>query len=200
MLAAIVAMVTSTSTKDGRRRDALVTIAECGVVSVAIVAVVAVLSPHPVAADAMFVAVMSGSVLIRRFGARGFALGQLAFMTYFFALFLDARTRQLPWLCYAVVCGAACVAVVRCLLLPDRPAADLRRLLRAVEARVADLADQVQALALRHRPGPWRRTHPAPRTGRVAARRGDPPGGASAGATGGRVARVRRGSPAGLDL
>jgi uncharacterized membrane protein YccC len=144
MLAAIIAIFTSTSTKDGRRRDALVTIAECAVISLAVVVVVAVLRPHPVVADAAFVAVMSGSVLLRRLGPRGFALGQLAFMAYFFALFLDARSGQLPWLSAAVLCGAASTAVVRCLLLPDRPAADLRRLLRAVEARVADLADQVR--------------------------------------------------------
>ena len=144
MLAAIVAMVSATSVKDGRRRDALVTIVESGVISLAIVALAALLSPHPVVADAAFVAVMTGSVLLRRFGQRGFALGQLAFMTYFFALFLEARTHQLPWLSYAVVCGAASTAVVRCVLLPDRPAADLRRLLRAVEGRVGDLADQVR--------------------------------------------------------
>jgi Fusaric acid resistance protein-like len=145
MMAGIVAMVSSTSVKDGRRRDALVTIAECAVIALAVVAVAASLSPHPVAADIAFVAVMTGSVLLRRYGQRGFALGQLSFMTFFFALFLETRVHQLPWMSLAVVCGAAATAVVRCLVLPDRPASDLRRLLRAVEGRVGDLADEVRS-------------------------------------------------------
>ena len=144
MLSAIVAMVTATSIKDGRRRDALVTIAECGVISLLVVLLVAMLDAHPVAADTAFVAVMAGSVLLRRLGQRGFALGQLAFMTYFFALFLEVRSHQLPWMCAAVVTGVLATALVRCVLLPDRPASDLRRLLRGVEARVADLADEVR--------------------------------------------------------
>jgi uncharacterized membrane protein YccC len=144
MMTAIVAMVTATSVKDGRRTDALATIAECGVISLAVVVLAALLDAHPVAADTAFVAVMAVSVLLRRLGQRGFALGQLAFMTYFFALFLQVRSAQLPWMSAAVVMGVAVTAFVRCLLLPDRPAADLRRLLRGVEARVADLADEVR--------------------------------------------------------
>jgi uncharacterized membrane protein YccC len=145
MLAGVVAMTSATSVKDGRRLAALVTIAEAALISLAIVACAAVLNPYPTAADSAFVVVMTGSVALRRFGERGFALGQLAFTTYFFALFLDARTHQLAWLTVAVLVGSAATAVVRTLLLPDRPGADLRRALRALEARIADLADEARA-------------------------------------------------------
>ncbi|MDX6203646.1 MAG: hypothetical protein QOJ83_3146, partial [Frankiales bacterium] len=144
MLAGVVAMVSATSVKDGRRLAALATIGAATVISLAVVSCAAALSPHPTAADIAFVGVMTGSVLLRRWGQRGFALGQLAFMTYFFALFLDARVHQLPWLSLAVLVGSASTAVVRCVLLPDRPAADLRRSLRALSSRVADLADEAR--------------------------------------------------------
>ncbi|MDX6207287.1 MAG: hypothetical protein QOF39_3344 [Frankiales bacterium] len=145
MLAGVIAMTSATSVKDGRRLAALLTIGEATAISLAVVACAAVLSPHPMAADIAFVAVMTGSVLLRRWGQRGFALGQLAFMTYFFALFLDARVHQLAWLSLAVLVGAGATAVVRCLLLPDRPATDLRSSLRALEGRIADLADEARA-------------------------------------------------------
>ncbi|MDX6257517.1 MAG: hypothetical protein QOJ11_3851 [Frankiales bacterium] len=154
MLAGVVAMVSATSVKDGRRQDALVTIGVATVISLAVVSCAAALSPHPTADDIAFVAVMTGSVLLRRWGQRGFALGQLAFMTYFFALFLDARVHQLPWLSLAVLVGSAATAVVRCLLLPDRPAADLRRSLRALSSRVADLADEARLWLLATGPDP----------------------------------------------
>ena len=144
MLAGIVAMVSATSVKDGRRLAALVTIGQATLISLAVVACSAVLSPYPTAADIAFVVVMTGSVLLRRWGQRGFALGQLAFMTFFFALFLDARVHQLPWLSIAVLIGAGSTALVRCLLLPDRPAGDLRRSLRALSSRAADLADEAR--------------------------------------------------------
>lgn len=145
MMAGIVAMTSATSVKDGHRLAALVTIGQATVVSLAVVACAAVLSPYPTAADIAFVVVMTGSVLVRRWGQRGFALGQLGFQTYFFALFLDARVAQLPWLSVGVLVGSAATAAVRCLLLPDRPAADLRRSLRALSGRVADLADEARA-------------------------------------------------------
>jgi uncharacterized membrane protein YccC len=144
MLAGIVAMVSSTSVKDGRPVAALITIAESAVISLAVVTGAALLTPYPLAADIAFVVVMTGSVLLRRWGQRGFALGQLAFMTYFFALFLEIKIHQLPWMSAAVVVGAGSTALARCLLLPDRPASDLRRLLRALQGRVADLADEAR--------------------------------------------------------
>jgi hypothetical protein len=145
MLAGVVAMTLASSVKDGRRLASLVTIAEATLIMLAIVACAAVLNPYPTAADIAFVVVMTGSVALRRYGQRGFALGQLAFTTYFFALFLDARVHQLAWLTVSVLVGSVATAVVRTMLLPDRPAADLRRALRALEGRGADLADEVRA-------------------------------------------------------
>ena len=152
MLAGVVAMTSATSVKDGQRLAALATIGGAAVIALAVVSCAAALEPHPLAADIAFVAVMTGSTLLRRWGQRGFALGQLAFMTYFFALFLQAHTRQLPWMALAVLVGSAATAVVRCVLLPDRPAADLRRALRALGARVADVADEARLWLTSHHP------------------------------------------------
>ena len=179
MLAGVVAMTSATSVKDGRRTAALVTIGAAAVISVAVVASAAVLSPHPTAADVAFVAVMTGAVVLRRWGQRGFALGQLAFMTYFFALFLDARVHQLPWMAGAVLTGSVATALVRCVLLPDRPASDLRRALRALEGRLADLADEARTWLTstadeRERLRTRRLIRAGSRLGEVADRRGAP--------------------------
>jgi hypothetical protein len=50
----------------------------------------ALLAPHRVASDVVFVVIVFAAVYIRRFGARGRALGMVAFMAYFFTLYLRA--------------------------------------------------------------------------------------------------------------
>ena len=55
----------------------------------------------PMASDVVFVAVVFAAVYVRRFGARGRALGMVAFMSYFFTLYLRASLSELPWMILA---------------------------------------------------------------------------------------------------
>lgn len=116
----------------------------------------ALLAPHPVAADAAFVTIVFAAVYIRRFGPRGRALGMVAFMSYFFTLYLRARISELPWMIGAVAVGTVCTYVMTALVLPDRPDSVLRDTIRALRARMAIVIDT---------------TAEAVRTGRVDQRR-----------------------------
>src|SRR6202034_4592683 len=68
----------------------------------------ALVSPHPVIADVLFVVVVFGAAYARRFGPRGTALGMVTFMSYFFSLYLRAKFSELPWLIGAVLVGTLC--------------------------------------------------------------------------------------------
>ncbi|HEY9304037.1 MAG TPA: FUSC family protein, partial [Mycobacterium sp.] len=99
------------------------------------------LAPHKVLADVVFVVVVYGSVYARRYGPRGRALGMVAFMAYFFAQFLRATSRELPWLIGALVIGTVCSFVMTVVVLPDRPEGVLRATVRSLRARMAIVID-----------------------------------------------------------
>ena len=67
--------------------------------------VAALLAPDQLASDIVFGVVVFIAVYIRRFGPRGRALGMVAFMAYFFNLFLRAGVHELPWMIVAVLVG-----------------------------------------------------------------------------------------------
>ena len=86
-------------------------------------------------------AVVFVAVYVRRFGARGSALGMVAFMAYFFTLYLRAGLSELPWLIVAVVVGTVCTFVMSSYVLPDQPERVLRSTIRALRARMAIVID-----------------------------------------------------------
>lgn len=85
--------------------------------------------------DALFVAVLFGSVYIRRYGPRAFAVGMVCVLAFFFALFLRASFAQLPWLLFALAVTTVCTYVLRFYVLPDRPEHAFRSALAAFRAR-----------------------------------------------------------------
>jgi uncharacterized membrane protein YgaE (UPF0421/DUF939 family) len=101
----------------------------------------AVLARYTVASDVVFVIVVFTAAYVRRFGARGRALGMVAFMSYFFTLYLRARLAELPWMIGAVAVGTVCTFVMSAYLMPDRPEQVLRATIRALRARMAIVID-----------------------------------------------------------
>jgi uncharacterized membrane protein YgaE (UPF0421/DUF939 family) len=99
------------------------------------------LAPHKLLADVVFVVIVYAAVYARRFGARGRALGMIAFMAYFFTLYLRATTAELPWLIGAVLVGTVCSFVMTAYVLPDRPHGVLRATVRSLRARMAIVID-----------------------------------------------------------
>jgi uncharacterized membrane protein YccC len=141
LLGVVITMVASRSVNEPDLRQQRVTMALLPVPAAAAIAAAALLAPHPVASDAVFVVIVFAAVYIRRFGPRGRALGMVAFMSYFFTLYLRARISELPWLIGAVLVGTLCTFVMSAYVLPDRPERVLRSTVRALRARMALVVD-----------------------------------------------------------
>ena len=132
MLGTIVAMQSSAAVKDKQQHARVVTTLLLFFPSVGAVTLAALLSPLGKVADVGFIVVLFAAVWVRRFGPRGNALGMVAFISYFFALFLRASVAQIPVLAVAIAVGLSASLLVRTLIFPDRPRVEVRRLVRAL--------------------------------------------------------------------
>ncbi|MDT5149161.1 MAG: hypothetical protein QOI01_894 [Mycobacterium sp.] len=132
MLGTIAAMQSSAAVKDRQQHSRVVTTLLLFFPAVGAVTLAAVLSPLGKVADVGFIAVLFGAVWVRRFGPRGNAMGMIAFISYFFALFLRAPLGQVPVLAVAIAVGLGATLFVRTLIFPDRPRVEVRRLVRAL--------------------------------------------------------------------
>lgn len=157
MLGTVVAMQSAAAVKDRQQHSRVVTTVLLFFPAVAAVSLAATLSHFGKVADVGFIAVLFGAVWVRRFGPRGNALGMVAFISYFFALFLRATPSQIPVLAVAILIGLSATLLVRTLILPDRPAVEVRRLVRALRSAssaVLDVAtnrDEFELVVLRRR-------------------------------------------------
>jgi uncharacterized membrane protein YccC len=141
LLGVVITMVAARSVNEPDPRRQRVTMALLPLPAALSITAAALLAPHVVASDIVFVLVVFTAVYIRRFGARGTALGMVTFMAYFFSLYLRANAAELPWLIGAVVVGAVCSFVWSAYLLPDRPENVLRRTIRSLRARMTIVVD-----------------------------------------------------------
>lgn len=98
------------------------------------VALAVFLSPHRVVVTVGFVAASGAAVWARRFGARAGAVGGIAFMGYFFALFMKPSVSELPAFCLVAAVAVTSQTAVRALLLLARPRRELVLLLREFRA------------------------------------------------------------------
>jgi hypothetical protein len=141
LLGVVITMVASRSVNEPDPHQQRITMALLPVPAALAITAAALLAPHRVASDIVFVMIVFGAAYIRRFGARGRALGMVAFMAYFFTLYLRARISELPWMIGAVAVGTVCTFVMSAYVLPDRPERVLRATIRALRARMAILID-----------------------------------------------------------
>ncbi|PRI16896.1 FUSC family protein [Mycobacterium shigaense] len=167
LLGVVITMIASRSVTEPDPRQQRITMALLPLPGALSVTLATLLAPHNIAADVVFVAVVFGAVYIRRFGPRGRALGMVAFMSYFFTLYLRASVSELPWLIVAIVVGTVCTFVMTAYVLPDRPEAVLRSTIRALRARMAIVVDTTaEAVRTGHLDG-RRRRHMRARTIRL---------------------------------
>lgn len=146
LLGVVIAMMSAMAVNEPDPRQLKITMALLPVPAAAAVTAGALLAPHKVIGDVVFVAIIFVAVYVRRFDQRGMALGMVVFMTYFFALFLGAKPAQLPWLIGAIVIGTACSFVMRVYIMPDRPERVLRRTVRSLWFRIAAVVDTTGAV------------------------------------------------------
>ncbi|MCE3550522.1 FUSC family protein [Pseudonocardia sp. RS11V-5] len=94
----------------------------------------------------VFVLVMFAAVAVRRFGPRWFNGGMVAFMGYFFALFLMLKPQQLPVIVLAVAVATAWSLLLSLVVWPVRNGVVLARMVRGFDGRVRGVADAAAAL------------------------------------------------------
>ncbi len=156
MLGAVVAMQASAAVKDRDQRSRNITTVLLFFPAIGAMALAAFLAPHGKIVDAGFIAVLFAAVWVRRYGPRGNALGMVAFICYFFAMFLRTPVDHIPVLAIAVAVGIASSLLVHVLLFPERPRVEARRLLSALRAAslstldVATKRGQVSVDVARH--------------------------------------------------
>ncbi|WP_433873424.1 FUSC family protein [Saccharopolyspora sp. CA-218241] len=114
-------------------------------------------APIPVLQSALFLVVIFAATYVRRFGSRWFPLGMVAFMGYFFTMFLRPQLAHVPALLAAAVCGALAALVLRFAVLRDDPAGVLARGRRTLRAQVHGLLHAVRDVAERPESGRERR-------------------------------------------
>jgi uncharacterized membrane protein YccC len=141
LLGVVITMIAARSVNEPDPRRQRTTMALLPLPAALSITAAAALAPHNVAADAVFVLVVFVAVYIRRYGPRGRALGMVAFMAYFFTLYLRAGISELPWMIGAVVVGTVCTFVMSTYVLPDHPERVLRDTIRALRARMAIVVD-----------------------------------------------------------
>ena len=141
LLGGMIAMNGSFAASSRTPRDAAVTLAYFPLAAAAGVLTACLVAGHRLAELVTFVLVMIVAVFVRRYGARGFQYGMIAWLAYFFTMFVGFRLGQF-WDVIAVVGTAgACVALAAIVLAPDRPTAAYAAARRAFDVRVRGLAD-----------------------------------------------------------
>ena len=99
-----------------------------------------------------FCAVIFASVYVRRYGVRATALGVIAFIGYFFALYFASYfgggVSAIPWTEGAIVLSGAIAYVIRFGVVRERPQAVLEETLLAFEARARVMFDDLAVLAM----------------------------------------------------
>ncbi|OBK14517.1 FUSC family protein [Mycobacterium asiaticum] len=141
LLGAVITMIAARSVNEPDPRQQRITMALLPMPAALASTAAAVLTPYRLASDIVFVVVVFIAVYLRRFGPRGRALGMVAFMAYFFTLFLHTGLHELAWMIVAILVGTLCTFVVTAYVLPDRPERVLRATIRSLRARMAIVVD-----------------------------------------------------------
>ncbi|GAA2350753.1 FUSC family protein [Saccharopolyspora halophila] len=147
MIGAVVAINAAMGINEPDRRSELITFALMPLPVLAALLLSITTQQWPLPHSLLFLVVSFAAVYVRRFGARYFPLGMVAFMGYFFAMFLKPQMAQLPALLVAVVTGAAAAAVLKLVLIRDAPEGILGRGRRTLRAQVHGLLHAVRDVA-----------------------------------------------------
>jgi hypothetical protein len=146
LLGAIVGLIASFGVVDPTPKGQMVTLVVLPVPIIAALALGIEIGNHRVVALVVIALVLACGTYLRRFGPRGFLVGQLLFIGYFvgFSLHSAVSIEDLGWLSAEVAVGLAVVTAVRFgLFYPDQTRA-LERCRRSFDAR----ARRVTSLAL----------------------------------------------------
>jgi uncharacterized membrane protein YgaE (UPF0421/DUF939 family) len=141
LIGALITMVSARSVNEPDPHRQRITMALLPLPTALAITAAALVAPHPVIGDTLFVVVVFVAAYARRYGPRGTSLGMVTFMSYFFSLYLRAQFSELPWLIGATVIGTLCSFIWSVFIMPDRPESVLRENIRALRARMAIVVD-----------------------------------------------------------
>ncbi|MEU5264723.1 FUSC family protein [Amycolatopsis sp. NPDC021455] len=145
LVGAIAAMMTAFTVNDPTPGAQAVTLGLAFLTGAASITVASLGSGLPPLDSVVFVLLIFVAVYAQRFGARGTALGSIAFFLFFFPMFLQAHVKQVPQLLLALAVGVLANAAVRFLLLRRKPEAEFLRVRRAFRARLGAVIRATEA-------------------------------------------------------
>ncbi len=145
LVGAIAAMMTAFTVNDPTPAGQAVTLVLAFLTGAASITVASLGSALPPTDSIVFVLLIFVAVYAQRFGARGTALGSIAFFLFFFPMFLQAHVTQVPQLLMALGVGVLANAVVRFVLLRRNAAAEFLRVRRAFRARLGAVVRATEA-------------------------------------------------------
>jgi uncharacterized membrane protein YccC len=138
-----VAMLTSASVSDPGLGEQRVTLVLCILASAAAIILATAVASLPWLAIVVLCALTFVVVYARKFGPRGSAVGLMAFIGYFLALYVGARASQLRGMLGAILVGGAIAYVVHFWIVREDVERVRQAVLRSFTARVLLLLDQV---------------------------------------------------------
>jgi uncharacterized membrane protein YccC len=100
-------------------------------------------SPNPAIKELVLLAVIFTAVRLRQFRARGAVIGLVLFITYLFAVNLSLQVNQLPWAAMTILIGTLVAFLVRFVILPGHPVPIFRQKVRALQASINALLDEL---------------------------------------------------------
>lgn len=151
-----VAMMGVAVVNDPTPRAQRITTALVPFVAGAALVVGALVSHQPGLRDVLFMAIAFVAVLVRRYGPRGLALGQIAFLAYFFALFFRADLTRVPLMLISVGIASALAYAARFWVVRERPETRLSLRQAALRRTIAVALHQLAAIVAEGREAPRR--------------------------------------------
>ena len=140
-----IALFIAANVRDGTPLARVVTIAWTPVFAFAAAALASVLTDEPLIAAALLPLIMFAVTYGATRGPRWATLGIVALIAYFLGLVTRAPVPTLPIRAVVLLFAAGDAALIHCVLLPERPQAELDRLRRAVHAGIIRVLDRITA-------------------------------------------------------
>ncbi len=151
LVGAAIGIMWTLMVNDERPRDQRITTLALWFPAASSIAIATLTVSSHVLSDALFVVTLFLSQYVRRYGPRMTAMGGIAVLSFFFALFLQATLGDLPYLLLALAVTALCTYVYRFYIFRDNPALALHNALAAFRARQGLIAEAIAQAAQRGR-------------------------------------------------
>ena len=139
------ALFIAANVRDGTRQQRLITIALAPLFAFVATTLAALLFDRPIAAATLLPLIMFVVAYGAQRGPRWASLGIVALIAYFFGIVTHDPPATLPMRLVVLLLAAGDAALIRCLLLPERPRAELDRLRRAIHAGIVRVLDRIAA-------------------------------------------------------